>query len=293
VTVRRWALPVVGVLTALAMSGFAAPSPSAPAGAPPSLAPLRTPAPVGGVPEGAGAPSEGGRAPSEASSAPPVENLVPGVPPEQLGEDDGAEWLILGGAVISAGLAAGYLVWTRRRGGRSGPAWTPAYADARGPAGGAAAPSSGTTFSGSQAGPVPAGYPPIPAGERELTEVLRRLAAGGASAAISQQIERLLSRPDVDRDALVQAVVHYRDQLAGTGWEHELLTALNAAGINEIRAAEGEIFDGRSHEAVDSVAGPTPQHHDRIAQTVRCGYLDHDRVLRPPRVVVYRADGPA
>jgi hypothetical protein len=282
VTVRRWVPPVVGVLAVLAMSGFAAPAPSAPAGARPSLSPLRTPTPVGGAPEGASAPPEASSAPPAASGAPPVETPEPFIPPEPPAGDDGAAWLILSVAVVSAMLAAGYLLLARRRGGRGGPAWTPAYADARGPAGGAGTPPT-----------VPIERAPAPQGERELTAVLRTLAAAGVSAAISQQIERLLSRPDVGREALVQAVVRYRDQLAGTEWERELLTALNAAGISEIRVADGEVFDGRSHEAADSVAAPTPHHHDRIAQTVRCGYLDHDRVLRPPRVVVYRADGPA
>ncbi|GIE30555.1 hypothetical protein Ait01nite_036000 [Actinoplanes italicus] len=275
---RRWAMAAAGVLAALAMSGFAAPAPSAPAGARPSLSPLRTPTPVGGAPDAASPPPAESPPPGE--SAPPVEDVVPAIPPEQVG-GGGTAWVVLSAAVVTAMLAAGFLIWQRRRGG-SGPAWTPAYANAPAPSG-----------AGVSGGPAPAGPPPVAAGERELAEVLRRLASGGVSAAISQQIERLLSRPDPGRDALVQAAVHYRDQLAGSGWEHELLTALTAAGVREIRPADGEVFDGRAHEAVDAVAAPAPEYHDRIVQTVRCGYLDHDRVLRPPRVVVYRADGPA
>jgi hypothetical protein len=262
VTVGRWALPAAGVLAALAMSGFAAPSPSEPADARPALPPLRTSVPVGGVPE---------------AGSPLAEELVePLVPPE----DDSTEWLVLSVAGTCAVLAAGFLLWTRRRG-DNGPAWTPAYVDARAPSAPAATPG----------GPIERA--PIARGERELTESLRRLAAGGVGAEITQQVDRLFARPDVTRDALVAATVHFRDQLAGTGWEHELLTALNMAGVGEIRVAEGEIFDGRSHEAVDRVPAPASDRHDRIAQVVRCGYLDEDRVLRPPRVVVYRADGPA
>lgn len=149
--------------------------------------------------------------------------------------------------------------------------------------------------------PVPASVPPPappadppaapPAGlsADPLAGALAEVAGSGISAALTQQVERLLAGGHPGREALVTACVGYRDQLAerhprlaGT-----LLEALNRAGVREI-VADGERFDPRLHEASGTEAAGRPELHDIVAETVRRGYADGERVIRVPRVVVYR-----
>ncbi|GAA3414493.1 nucleotide exchange factor GrpE [Streptosporangium vulgare] len=106
-------------------------------------------------------------------------------------------------------------------------------------------------------------------------------------------MERLLSGGHPGREALVAACVGYRDQLAerhprlaGT-----LLEALNRAGVREI-VADGERFDPRLHEASGTETAGRPELHDIVAETVRRGYADGERVIRVPQVVVYRHGSP-
>ncbi|MFF3439328.1 nucleotide exchange factor GrpE [Streptosporangium sp. NPDC002721] len=126
-----------------------------------------------------------------------------------------------------------------------------------------------------------------------LAGALAEVAGSGVSAALAQQVERLLAGGHPGREALVAACVGYRDQLAerhprlaGT-----LLEALNRAGVREI-VADGRRFDPRLHEATGTEAAGRPELHDIVAETVRWGYADGERVIRVPQVVVYRHDSP-
>ncbi|WP_214108835.1 nucleotide exchange factor GrpE [Acrocarpospora catenulata] len=138
--------------------------------------------------------------------------------------------------------------------------------------------------------PRTAAAPPPPPGD-PLRPALAEVAASGASAAISEQIDRLLAGP-AGRDELARACVRFRDQLAGRfpAQADRLAAALATAGIREVRA-EGQPFDGRVHEAVDTTPTDDPRLHDTVSATIRTGYVDGERVLRVPRVVVYRWDG--
>ncbi|GAA1007142.1 hypothetical protein Aple_017140 [Acrocarpospora pleiomorpha] len=139
--------------------------------------------------------------------------------------------------------------------------------------------------------PSPA-QPPLSAGEG-LARALTEVAAGGASPAVSQQIERLLAEGR-DRVALALACARFHDQLSERFPElAELLAAaLVEAGIQEVRP-DGLPFDGELHEAVDTTPTDDPDAHDTVAETVRAGYLDGDQVLRVPQVVVYRREPPS
>ncbi|MEU4831812.1 nucleotide exchange factor GrpE [Streptosporangium sp. NPDC023615] len=122
-----------------------------------------------------------------------------------------------------------------------------------------------------------------------LTVALAEVAGSGISPALAQQVERLLAEGHPGREALVTACIGYRDQLAerhprlaGT-----LLDGLNRAGVREI-VADGQRFDPRLHEASGTEPAPRPDLHDLVAETVRQGYADGERVVRVPRVTVYR-----
>lgn len=63
--------------------------------------------------------------------------------------------------------------------------------------------------------------------------------------------------------------------------------AFESAGIREIDP-EGEIFDPEKHEAMSMLPSPTAEPGSVIA-VVQKGYVLHERVIRPARVVVARA----
>lgn len=67
---------------------------------------------------------------------------------------------------------------------------------------------------------------------------------------------------------------------------HEILGALAKHGVKEVEA-EGTVFDPASHEAMGQV--PTSEvPPNTVLQVLQKGYLIHDRMLRPARVMISR-----
>lgn len=66
-----------------------------------------------------------------------------------------------------------------------------------------------------------------------------------------------------------------------------LVQALADAGVSEIDP-EGEPFDPERHEAISLLPSPTAEPNS-VLSVVQKGYLLHDRVVRPARVVVAAA----
>ncbi|WP_018681486.1 nucleotide exchange factor GrpE [Actinokineospora enzanensis] len=122
-----------------------------------------------------------------------------------------------------------------------------------------------------------------------LADALRDVAERAPGDAIRQQVARLLDE-EPKRDALVLACVRYRDQLGARLPElaARLYGAMSRVGVEEVRC-EGELFDPTRHTATATVTATRADQHDRVAETVRPGYLDNGRVVRFPEVVVYRA----
>lgn len=181
------------------------------------------------------------------------------------------------GSVVAA--AAGVHLWRRNR--------RPAPAPA--------------TWRGGTALPEPPGsaipWAPLrraaPAVSGPMAEALAEVAGSGISQALAQQVERLFAEGPPGREALVEACIGCRDQiaerhprLAGT-----LLDGLNRAGVREI-VADGQRFDPRVHEAFGTEPTERPELHDVVAETVKRGYADGDRVIRVPQVAVYRHGTP-
>lgn len=200
--------------------------------------------------------------------------------------------------VASTGGVFLYFLWSRRAGpvpaqGSAPRIWRPdlrsavnqPFASPTGPS------MAGPPAGGESASPAAGGRET--AGLAAMVNALRQVARSGISPAITQQIDRLLAGQSAPgRTTLVRACVKYRDQFEGKGapLRQVLVDALATAGITEI-TADGEQFDPVIHEAVDTVGTPDPSQHDLIAETIRCGYTDGDRVLRLPKVVVFRATG--
>jgi hypothetical protein len=141
--------------------------------------------------------------------------------------------------------------------------------------------------------------PPAPTPVRSAptaTDVLRgALAAVGrttSSVAVQQQIERLLGRP-ASRDELVAHCIAQRDQAAEPENDERLMFALAEVGVHPVWV-HGVPFDAQRHESIGRLAAPSAQQHDTVALTEQVGYIDGERILRLPKVVVYRAElGPA
>ncbi|MEU7987227.1 nucleotide exchange factor GrpE [Streptosporangium canum] len=217
------------------------------------------------------------------------------------------------GSVVAA--AAGVHLWRRNRRPMPAPAtWRdgPALPEPPGPAiPWAPAPSHmpPTPHAAPQAPPTPrtasqappgapetSGAPPrraAPAASGPMAEALAEVAGSGISQALAQQVERLFAEGPPGRAALVEACIGCRDQiaerhprLAGT-----LLDGLNRAGVREI-VADGQRFDPRVHEAFGIEPTERPELHDVVAETVKRGYADGDRVIRVPQVAVYRHGAP-
>jgi molecular chaperone GrpE len=68
----------------------------------------------------------------------------------------------------------------------------------------------------------------------------------------------------------------------------QLKEALGKVGVREVQT-QGLTFDPTRHEAVDLVSVPATD-DGRIVEEVQHGYLLHERLLRPAKVVVGRAE---
>ncbi|WP_051864488.1 nucleotide exchange factor GrpE [Streptosporangium roseum] len=216
------------------------------------------------------------------------------------------------GSVVAA--AAGVHLWRRNRRPAPAPATWHAAPSApsapsapqtlwrtlpRTPATPHAAPHPPTPYTASHApagAPEPSGAPlrrAAPAASGPMAEALAEVAGSGISQALAQQVERLFAEGPPGREALVEACIGCRDQIAERhpGLAGTLLDGLNRAGVREI-VADGQRFDPRVHEAFGTEPTERPELHDVVAETVKRGYADGDRVIRVPQVAVYRHGAP-
>jgi molecular chaperone GrpE len=109
---------------------------------------------------------------------------------------------------------------------------------------------------------------------RELLPVvdnLRRAIDAGSAGAETQKAE-----------GLIEGVV---------ATDHILTQILNRFGVEEINALN-EPFDPEKHEAVMET-DQTEQPPGSVAQVLESGYMLHDRLLRPARVVVAKSRQPS
>jgi len=68
----------------------------------------------------------------------------------------------------------------------------------------------------------------------------------------------------------------------------QLKEALGKVGVREVQT-QGLAFDPMRHEAVDIISVPESE-DGMIVEEVQRGYLLHDRLLRPAKVIVGRAE---
>lgn len=66
----------------------------------------------------------------------------------------------------------------------------------------------------------------------------------------------------------------------------KLKTYLDQNGVTEIAAAQGDVFDENSHEAITMFPAPAPELKGKIVDCATKGYKYHDKVIRIAKVVV-------
>ncbi len=110
--------------------------------------------------------------------------------------------------------------------------------------------------------------------------------------AVADNLRRAIDAVPDDRkdgsDEVVQSIVEGIEMV-----EKSLLSAFEANGIVPVDPAPGDKFNPNLHEALFEVPG-TGQPGGTIVQVVDTGFMISDRLLRPARVGVAKADdGPA
>lgn len=110
-----------------------------------------------------------------------------------------------------------------------------------------------------------------------------------AKYAIKSLVEDLI--PVVDN--FYRATEHIPAEQQGSPWvagigyiQKNLLDALEARGVKEITAKDGDHFDASKHEAIQNPETDQSELEDTI-KIINRGYMLHDRVLRPVQVAVY------
>ncbi len=114
-----------------------------------------------------------------------------------------------------------------------------------------------------------------------------REAAGARQAGVGDLAKQLLDVID-DLDRTVTVAENSSDEglAAGiTAIRRKLVDVLVAAGVERIDAADVP-FDATRHEAVQQVPADEPVDEPEVAQVLRPGYVQGDRVLRAAMVTV-------
>lgn len=99
-----------------------------------------------------------------------------------------------------------------------------------------------------------------------------------------------LDQARTERAALIELCVYALDRTPSCGVAERLAAGLDGIGVVALRP-DGERFDPTCHEAGGAVDTDDPELDGRIAATELAGFLDRDRVLRVPVVLVYRLRG--
>lgn len=115
-------------------------------------------------------------------------------------------------------------------------------------------------------------------GQRDRAEAVRFGAAGLASRIIPaiDGLEKALSNGNSDNEAILEGVRMTLDSLKN---------ALESEGVTRIETT-GAAFDPTRMEAIATVPAPNAQAAGTVLEEIESGFMLHDRVLRPAKVVV-------
>ena len=115
-------------------------------------------------------------------------------------------------------------------------------------------------------------------GQRDRAEAIRFGAAGLASRIIPaiDSLEKALANENGDNEAIANGVKMTLESLK---------RALESEGVT-ILEATGKVFDPTQMEAIATVPVQDGQESGEVVEEIESGYMLHDRVLRPAKVIV-------
>jgi len=115
-------------------------------------------------------------------------------------------------------------------------------------------------------------------GQRDRAEAIRFGAAGLASKIIPaiDGLEKALSNGNGDNEAITEGVRMTFDSLKN---------ALETEGVTRVETV-GAAFDPTRMEAIATIPAPDGQASGTVLEEIESGFMLHDRVLRPAKVVV-------
>ena len=115
-------------------------------------------------------------------------------------------------------------------------------------------------------------------GQRDRSEAIRFGAAGQASKIIPaiDWLEKALANENGDNEAISNGVRMTLDSLK---------SALESEGVTILQTT-GEAFDPSRMEAIATVPASEGQEVGLVIEEIESGYMLHDRVLRPAKVIV-------
>ena len=115
-------------------------------------------------------------------------------------------------------------------------------------------------------------------GQRDKAQAIRFGAAGLASRIIPaiDSLEKAIANENGDNEAITNGVKMTLDS-----WKR----ALESEGVT-ILETTGKLFDPTQMEAIATVPVQEGQESGEVLEEIESGYLLHDRVLRPAKVIV-------
>jgi len=115
-------------------------------------------------------------------------------------------------------------------------------------------------------------------GQRDKAQAIRFGAAGLASRIIPaiDSLEKAITNQNGDNEAITNGVKMTLDSLK---------SALESEGVT-ILETTGKLFDPTQMEAIATVPVQEGQESGEVLEQIESGYLLHDRVLRPAKVIV-------
>ncbi len=90
-----------------------------------------------------------------------------------------------------------------------------------------------------------------------------------------------------ERSALIDLCLYALDRAKSPGVVERLAEGFDDVGVVALRP-DGERFDPARHEAAGTVPTDDPEIDGLVAETEILGFVDRDRMLRPPVVLVHQ-----
>jgi molecular chaperone GrpE len=125
---------------------------------------------------------------------------------------------------------------------------------------------------------------------KRVTRERAELAERAQAALVTRLLDVLDDMDRLNADGTAASAESMRQAIGLV--DKKLRKELETAGLERIDPA-GQPFDPSLHEAVSTLAPPTPEHDHHVSATFQTGYRYKGTLIRPARVQVYSEHGQA